>query len=360
MKSLGDYQLFIAGSTWLLTYAMHSVVAHAAALLSGRFIVTGPRLRSTLYRVALLLPLLTATAVTAGFRPFAPIAEINVAELARHRGGSVAAEVLVQQRVFRRVGVAPRIESFATDSYALYVALIALIAATIAALVGVLRQGQRYFAFRTRLGSRTNLAGGVGLRGARYQLTASPTIGAPVALGLREICVPCEAFDQLTADEQRSVLAHEVAHLARRDPVWFAISDALVALFPWQPLARLLARDARRAAEFCCDDAVVEAVGHGRALVRSLAAFAAGFDPAETAFAASCGGSPLEERARRLLASKCGEHRNGTAWAAALALVLLVAIVSVAPAISTRSRPEQFQHDRGMRRMMIEEVDTTR
>lgn len=360
MNQLIAFQGLITASTWVLTYAVHSFVAHGAALLSGRYLVRSPRYRSALYRAAFLLPVLTATALTAGVRPFTPIAEINVAELARQKPGTGPTEVLVTQRV-RLTGSGKRsIDSFATDSTALRIAFGATGLAALAALFGLVGQARRYLAFRDRLGARKKVVTADVQRDGAYQLTASSTLGAPVALGLREICVPDQTFESLTAEERRSVIAHEAAHLARRDPLWFAISDAIVALFPWQPLARLLSREARRTAEFCCDDAVVESVGHGRALVRSLATFAAGFDPAETAFAASCGGSPLEERARRLLGPAGGDIRRLGRWAVALALLLLVAVVSVAPAVSTRSKPEQLRHPDMMRRMVIEEVDTTR
>jgi len=354
---LGAYQLLIASSTWLLTYALHSLVACGAALAVGRLMIRSPRFRNALYRAALVLPLVTATIVTLGVRPVTPITEINVADLARRQSPTGPSEVFVKQRVERRGGAAPRIEAFATDSIALKIAFGATAIALLTALLGLLRLVHRYYAFRARLGERRDVAFR-GRASATYRLTVSPTLGAPVALGFGEICVP-DSFQGLGPDEQESVLAHEAAHLARRDPFWFALSDAIVALFPWQPLVRFLCREARRTAEFCCDDVVMERVGHGRALVRSLATFAAGMDPAETAFAASCGGSPLEERARRLLGPRTGLRRTGR-WALGLALLGLAAIVSAAPAVSTRSKPERLQPHGPMRRILIEEVNTNR
>src|SRR2546430_2199715 len=56
----------------------------------------------------------------------------------------------------------------------------------------------------------------------RVQLTMARTIASPVALGLSEICVPELALSDLGAEQQRSMLAHELAHLARRDSLGLA------------------------------------------------------------------------------------------------------------------------------------------
>ena len=126
------------------------------------------------------------------------------------------------------------------------------------------------------------------------------------------------------------------AHLARRDPIWFAVADAMVAAFPWLPLARPLVRRLRRDAEFCCDDAVATA-GARLALVRSLAVFGAAFDPAETALAASCGGSPLEERARRILAPRIPVGRWHALGFGVALLAVLATVAGAAPVVSTRT-----------------------
>lgn len=358
MTDLSGFALLIGASTWLLTFALHSVVAHAAALAGGRTLVRSPRVRSAVYRAALVIPLLTATAQSAGIRPFAALAEINVPALVRSRTTLANERVFIRKQTFRVDGSTAKVSSFATDSIALNIARAATALAAVAALLGLVRLLHRHVAFRRRLGERVPVPGHSTPSGDRYHVTASATIGAPVALGAREICVPQLAFASLSADERASVLAHEAAHLARHDPLWFALADGLVALFPWQPLARLLVTQDRRDAEFCCDDAVVETTGDGRPLVRSLAAFAATFDPAETEFAASCGGSPLEERARRLLGPASAGAGRASAWVIALALALLVGVVSIAPAISTRSRPETLPRE-GRHRVIIHEIDST-
>jgi beta-lactamase regulating signal transducer with metallopeptidase domain len=76
----------------------------------------------------------------------------------------------------------------------------------------------------------------------RVYLTMARTISSPVALGLSEICVPELALSELGLEQQRSMLAHELAHLARRDALWLAGASLIERLFFFQPLNRLAPR----------------------------------------------------------------------------------------------------------------------
>jgi hypothetical protein len=53
----------------------------------------------------------------------------------------------------------------------------------------------------------------------RVTLSCSRTLRVPVAFA-REICVPVRALRELPRDELRALLAHEAAHVIRRDAVW--------------------------------------------------------------------------------------------------------------------------------------------
>ena len=54
------------------------------------------------------------------------------------------------------------------------------------------------------------------------RLSVSSKISIPLAVGILspEICLPERALTGLSCAEQRSMLAHELAHLMRRDPAW--------------------------------------------------------------------------------------------------------------------------------------------
>ncbi len=110
----------------------------------------------------------------------------------------------------------------------------------------------------------------VGFDGA-VTLTAASTIASPVALGLSEICVPEVALTDLDEEQQRGLLAHELAHLARRDPLWLDAASLLERVFFFQPLNRYVRRELQQNAEYICDDWAAAHTGSGEPLARCLA-----------------------------------------------------------------------------------------
>jgi len=85
------------------------------------------------------------------------------------------------------------------------------------------------------------------------RLTASATISSPVALG-GEICLPSAAIVELEPAQLRAMLAHELAHLERRDPQWLAFACILERAFFFQPFNRLARRGLQENAEFLADE----------------------------------------------------------------------------------------------------------
>ncbi|HVS19829.1 MAG TPA: M56 family metallopeptidase, partial [Planctomycetota bacterium] len=89
----------------------------------------------------------------------------------------------------------------------------------------------------------------------RPRLSVAEGLSSPLALARGEIVVPARALRELARDEQRALLAHELAHLARRDPHWLALLGVVERVFWFQPLVRACGRRASAAAELCCDEA---------------------------------------------------------------------------------------------------------
>src|SRR6185436_5380700 len=59
----------------------------------------------------------------------------------------------------------------------------------------------------------------------RVRLSVSSRIAAPFSTGILrpEVCVPAAVLTTLTRAQQEALLAHELAHLVRRDPAWFGL-----------------------------------------------------------------------------------------------------------------------------------------
>jgi HEAT repeat protein len=89
-------------------------------------------------------------------------------------------------------------------------------------------------------------------------------------LGRSEICIPRAVLTDLDPAQQRSVLAHELAHLTRFDPLWLTAACVIERAFFFQPLNRVARRGMQEAAEYLCDDWAVIRTGSGLTMARSL------------------------------------------------------------------------------------------
>ncbi len=203
--------------------------------------------------------------------------------------------------------------------------------------------------FLARIGKRTAVLGGRMFEQLQYlatlydiddiSLTRAPRLSGPAVLSAREICVPFEAFTELEAGEQRSLIAHEFAHVVRRDPTWlwaFQIGERI--LF-FQPLLRLARRKYEQAAEELCDSWVVEKTGESDALASCLVRVARWVRGEPAVGYATMAGRPLRSRVERLLS---GAASSGTLHPATFAVATLVVVLVGAwgPGIDVASRAE--------------------
>lgn len=145
-------------------------------------------------------------------------------------------------------------------------------------------------------------------KGKRIKLTASPGLRSPLALGRQEIVVPDKAIEALGPHQQQAMLAHEMAHLVRRDPSWMVLASIVEAVFFFQPLNHLARRRMQEAAEFLCDDWAARHTGNGMHLAKCLAEVATWVERGPTAppmvSTMATKGSPIVRRISRLLQHK--------------------------------------------------------
>jgi len=110
----------------------------------------------------------------------------------------------------------------------------------------------------------------------RVRLFVAPRIAAPLSMGWFRpaVCLPPRALCELEDDEREAMLAHEVAHLARRDPAWlFGLWIAETVCF-FQPLNRLARRELGATFELAADTWAARATGQRLALASCLARIA--------------------------------------------------------------------------------------
>jgi beta-lactamase regulating signal transducer with metallopeptidase domain len=348
---------------WLLTYAIHSTLLLGGAWLVARARFVGERGADLLWKMALVGGLATATAQSVvdvgpslGIPSAAAPVRMRRVELTEIRPGGGAPVV---RRWSGPVQVGPR-----APAGVLAALLTAAWALAAAVRLGMLARA--HLRLRRCLAGRRELPAGElarlaeSLAGPGVRITVSDLLPAPVALGRAEICLPRRVLDELTTWQQRSVVAHEAAHLVRRDPLWLVLFGTVGAVFFIQPLNALALRRYREGAELLCDDWAVRATGRPRELARSIASIAGWLSaPAgEVPMAAIMEhGSPLVRRVHRLVAAE-RSGRDGRGWRAGAiaALLLLGAVLMSAPHAFVR-QPAPMRVT--ARRQVIEELTRT-
>jgi HEAT repeat protein/beta-lactamase regulating signal transducer with metallopeptidase domain len=174
-------------------------------------------------------------------------------------------------------------------------------------------------------------------------LTTAEGLRSPVALGWSEICLPAQALLELDAAQQRSVLAHELAHLRRLDPVWLVLGSVLEQLFFFQPLNRLARARVQEVAEYLCDDWAAARDGSGLSVARGLATVAGWLDGRDASIPLAGMAehpSQLLTRVQRLLQRGTGEVERLRAWHVVGAITLLLVVILAAPGV--RASPERL------------------
>lgn len=182
------------------------------------------------------------------------------------------------------------------------------------------------------------LAGRVGLR-RPFRLLACDDLPMPVATGSWRpaVVLPREQFSYLASPEGRAVLAHELAHLRYRDPLWRLLGAAVGALLWFHPLVRWMNRRIEIEAEFLCDQSALEAGADRRDYARLLVGLAERAWADRPLAAAAIGAvhrtSHLERRLTMILArtsERFAAMPGRTRWAVlALSVLLAVSLTSV-------------------------------
>ena len=346
---------------WLLTYAIHSTVLLSLAWLLVRTRHWSPGASELLWKSAMLGGILTASvqlqldlrpAGTVVLQPSAittPAAAIAPINSQREAGSgkreatnfnvsaSQPSVVSASQPSVEQSG--PAISMTRSSAIVLAWALVAFILglsyiARRLILVGRLTD-RRAVPDGILLDMLTELAHDAGLR-STPRLTCTSQISSPVALGIREICVPETAITDLDIEQQRSLLAHELAHLARRDPVWLGVGSLIERVFWIQPLNRVANRQIATSVEYLCDDWAVRRTGSGIPLARCLAQVAEWIQASPLGVPVAGMAeerSLLVSRVERLVEGVKPTNRSRRGLAIAAAAVLVVTIL-VAPGVS--------------------------
>lgn len=336
----------------LLTYAAHALVWAAVAALGARC-CSSFAARHRFWKAALFAPLLSAAG--AGIRPAAesllPVGLVAASSPLAVRAVPPGAPAAWPSQI--------ELSLPSSEHEVGWFSWLALMAGGL----GLVRFGASAWSLRRIVRGRTQVTDArlrsrfAALR-ARLALpglllTECDRLASPLVIGRREVCVPRGVLSCLSDEDLDAVLAHELAHLERRDGIWFPLVGAVQYTLWFQPLNHLVAGYFRSSAELACDDRAVELTRNPRALGRAILhlAEAASLRPGP-ALAPSMlrRESDLVARVRRLtetfaIGKLSARRRSGAAFASAsvVAVAWVLFSVRVLPArrASTLAVPRQ-------------------
>lgn len=182
----------------------------------------------------------------------------------------------------------------------------------------------------------------------RIELLTSDHFSEPVAFGVWRwrIVLPRDLDSRLSEAELQSLLAHEIAHLARGDVLWLHIGRLLTSVLAWQPLNFVARRQWQLHAEFQSDDWAINRAVDPVSLARCLTIVAEWRSAQRLgSVALSAGGSRshITDRVERLLAPAVTDTWSSGRRRTVLALAFLLTAGSLAvagPGFSRREYPE--------------------
>ena len=335
----------------LVTRLLHSSAnGLGAALLLRCF--GSPATRAALARFALVAPLVTTAVVQlaplSSWRidwpeptrivsiPSMPMAPRPGERLrvSRHRDG-------LQMTVLNKDGTVVRAPETMTSPQDWRALSIAGLWLTGCVLMGIrlamaVRRHRRLLNGRVRSTRTTSVAFQTLLAAVReprpIRLTTLDTLPGPIALARREICVPSGLRD-VDPETIRAILAHELAHVQRRDPEW-SIAAEIITVAGWcQPFVWLLSRAAGRDAELACDEFAARHAGGPVVVAATLAQVAEWSMPTPLAAGIRGAGHLLVHRVERLLSGQ-PQPPSRRMLASAAAVVIVMSTLFGLPVLS--------------------------
>lgn len=192
-------------------------------------------------------------------------------------------------------------------------------------------------------------------------LSRSSEINSPVCLPRREICLPDWAFEDMDEKALDSLIAHELAHMLRRDPAMMIATQTLSRIFFFQPLFALARRRLEDCAELAADQWAATHLSTAKAVASALYTCAKKItEKRQIQWGLAMAGdkSILKQRVERLLKAEgssfntAGRVKRGGLAAALLLAVLSFPSVEFATALNARHPHESETDEKSIKRLV--------
>lgn len=174
------------------------------------------------------------------------------------------------------------------------------------------------------------------------RLLVSASVSSPLSWGWRRPVILIDPDSLVRIEDADAILAHEFAHIARRDWPALMLSRLAVALFWFNPLVWLLERALIAQAEEAADLHAlgwVEPVGYAQSLVACFRQAARRNERALVPANGMASRNGLARRVRAILDSGRGRTPSGSVWTLA-AMTGCVAVTAPVAALKLVARPE--------------------
>jgi beta-lactamase regulating signal transducer with metallopeptidase domain len=162
--------------------------------------------------------------------------------------------------------------------------------------------------------------------GVAFRVVETGLVDAPGVIGwIRPvILLPVAVLTNLTPVQIEAILAHELAHIRRRDYAVNLLQTVAETLLFYHPAVWWVSARVREEREHCCDDVAVEVCGEPRAYAAALAELAS-WRTRETALAIGAADGSLLARVRRLLRVEEDDEPRSIGGLVVMALAMLLA-----------------------------------
>ena len=174
-----------------------------------------------------------------------------------------------------------------------------------------------------------------------FKVVESGLVDTPSVIGFLRpvILLPVAILSNLSPGQVEALLAHELAHIRRRDYAVNLVQTAAETLLFFHPAVWWVSSRIREEREHCCDDVAVEVCGEPTAYAAALAELAS-WRSREIALSVGAAGGPLLARVRRLVGAPEEDEPRSASGLALLAIgLMLTAGVAVQSTSQDSSSP---------------------
>jgi beta-lactamase regulating signal transducer with metallopeptidase domain len=190
---------------------------------------------------------------------------------------------------------------------------------------------------------------------------------SPLVLNKHTLLVPAKVLEKLNLAQQESMLAHELAHIKRRDDLWLRVYQGIKTVLFFQPLNYWVYKQMYQTAEYACDAWASKVTDNQHAMAQCLVEVAEWLlKPNQWAMGMAARPHLLTKRVKKLLNNQTMTQEKNYSPLLLVAVITLVGIFAlfIFPTLGIEQKPvakvpktTQTKYKTVLRRMVIAELE---